>query len=163
MSKHQIIYLGRIVDQKRQAPIAGAKVSLKCGGNSFVNYTDIEGIYRFAVNSSNNNIQAQLIIEANGYKIYNSMVKLSPKQKDLGDIKLFELNSTQHYHTSSSPSSPSTPSTPSRYPQTENNIPLPIIITLIAALCMMTLIAIQTSFQKTPTNRRNDSINIYQP
>ncbi|TBR60749.1 hypothetical protein B4U84_07855 [Westiellopsis prolifica IICB1] len=113
MSKHQTItFLGRVIDQKKQAPISRAKILLTYPGNSVITYTDLEGIYRLTINFNNSDsLQSQLSIQANGYKNYNSSIKLSPKQKDLGDVRLVEpnsnLSSSSNIKSSSSSSSSS--------------------------------------------------------
>ncbi|MFQ4144611.1 carboxypeptidase-like regulatory domain-containing protein [Chlorogloeopsis sp. ULAP02] len=150
MPKPQTItYTGRIVDNKKQAPILGAKVTFVSQGNSIVCYTDIEGIYQLEINTNkSDSIHAKLTIEANGYKTYYSSIKVSPKQKDLGDIKLLEHHEIKVINS---------------YPETDTFIPIPIIATILAGLFMITILALQTSNSKTPVNKRNDSINIYQP
>ncbi|WP_035139481.1 carboxypeptidase-like regulatory domain-containing protein [Fischerella sp. PCC 9605] len=159
MSKNQTItYLGRVLDQKKHAPISGAKVSLNYEGHSVSTYTDLEGIYRLTVNFNNSNyLQGQLSIQANGYKSYNSFIKLSPKQKDLGDVRLVEPNSNlASYSNIGSSSNFSSQS------QNENFIPLPLIIAIMIVMFLIMAIAIKPSPQKNPTNRRNTVINIYQ-
>ncbi len=162
MSKHQTItFLGRVIDQKKQAPISRAKVLLTYAGNSVITYTDLEGIYRLTINFNNSNyLQAQLSIQANGYKNYNSSVKLSPKQKDLGDVRLVEpnssLSSSSNIKSSYSSSSSNKLSTSSSSQSQENSfVPLPIIIALMMVMFLMMAIAFKPSPQKNPVNRRN--------
>ncbi len=139
MSKNQTInYLGRVLDKKKQAPIRGAKVSFNYEGNSVITYTDLEGIYRLTINSNHSEIiQGQLTIEANGYKNYSYLINLLSKQKDLGDIRLIESNSTE----------------------TEDLIPIPIIVAIFVALFIITIIAIKPLLQRNSGNRQS---NIYQ-
>ncbi|MCP6763168.1 MAG: hypothetical protein NHB32_31320 [Fischerella sp. CENA71] len=174
MSKHQTItFLGRVIDQKKQAPISRAKVLLTYAGNSVITYTDLEGIYRLTINFNNSDSwQAQLSIQANGYKSYNSSIKLSPKQKDLGDVRLVEVNSNLNSSSnikSSSTSSSSNKlssvstssannklSTSSSSKSQENSfVPLPIIIAVMMVMFLMMAIALKPSPQKNPVNRRN--------
>ncbi len=87
-------FLGRVVDQQKQAPISGAKVLLNFPGTPPVVYTDLEGIYRFTVKPhSNSSIQGKITIEAKGYRSYESSIKLLPDKKDLGDIRLLKSDS----------------------------------------------------------------------
>ncbi|MFB2768893.1 hypothetical protein ACE1AT_06305 [Pelatocladus sp. BLCC-F211] len=182
MSKHQTItFLGRVIDQKKQAPISRAKVLLTYAGNSVITYTDLEGIYRLTINFNNSNsLQAQLSIQANGYKNYNSSIKLSSKQKDLGDVRLVEpnsnLSSSSNIISSSSSSSNSNSSNKSSsdssssssssnklntssnsQSQSQENsfVPLPIIIAIMMVIFLIMAIAFKPSPQKNPVNRRN--------
>ncbi|WP_016868750.1 MULTISPECIES: hypothetical protein [Fischerella] len=162
MSKHQTItYLGRVLDQKKQAPISRAKVLLTYEGNTVITYTDLEGIYRLIVNFNNSNsLQAQLSIQANGYKNYNSFMKLSPKQKDLGDIRLVDINS--NLSSSSNLKSSETVSSSLTSKSPENSfVPLPIIIAIMMVMFFMMAIAFKPSPQKSPVNRRNTVSHIY--
>ncbi|MCX7592239.1 MAG: carboxypeptidase-like regulatory domain-containing protein [Fischerella sp.] len=158
MSNHQTItYLGRVLDQKKHAPISGAKVSLTYEGNLVSTYTDLEGIYRLNVNFNNSNsLQGRLSIQASGYKSYNSFIRLSPKQKDLGDVLLVEPSSNLHSYSNIGSSSNF-----SSQSQTENLIPLPIIIAIMIVMFLIMAIAIKPSPPKSPTNRRSTASNIY--
>ncbi|EHC15051.1 hypothetical protein CEN48_20880 [Fischerella thermalis CCMEE 5282] len=162
MSKHQTItYLGRVIDQKKQAPISRAKVLLTYEGNTLITYTDLEGIYRLTINFNNSNsLQAQLSIQANGYKSYNSLIKLSPKQKDLGDIRLVDINS--NLSSSSNLKSSETVSSSLSSTSLENSfVPLPIIIAIMMVMFLMMAIAFKPSPQKTPGNRHDTVSYIY--
>jgi ATP-dependent Zn protease len=168
MSKHQTItYLGRVLDQKKQAPISRAKVLLTYEGNSVITYTDLEGIYRLTINFNNSNsLQAQLSIQANSYKNYNSLIKLSPKQKDLGDVRLVDINSNFNSSSnikssSSSSSSYDSSSKLNSQPQENSFIPLPIIIVIMMVMFFMIAIAFKPSSQRNPVNRRNTLSNLY--
>ncbi|MGJ5675964.1 MAG: carboxypeptidase-like regulatory domain-containing protein [Nostochopsis sp.] len=182
MSKHQTItFLGRVIDQKKQAPISRAKVLLTYAGNSVITYTDLEGIYRLTINFNNSNsLQAQLSIQANGYKNYNSSIKLSSKQKDLGDVRLVEPNSNLNsssniVSSSSSSSSSSNKSSPTSSSSTSNKlstnsntqpqensfVPLPIIIAIMMMMFLIMAITLKNPPQKNPTNRRNTVNYIY--
>lgn len=81
-------FIGRIIDNKKQAPISGAKVFLKGDGMSIYTYTDIEGIYRFRVIPGSKGMDATITIEAQGYSPYTQSVYLSSQEKDLGDFRL---------------------------------------------------------------------------
>jgi hypothetical protein len=87
--KNTINYIGRVIDYQKQAPIRGAKVSLKTDDISLTSYTDLEGIYRFQVNPDKvKNVQGQIYIEVSGYRPYQYSIWLSSDQKDLGDVRL---------------------------------------------------------------------------
>ncbi|WP_315787834.1 hypothetical protein [Fischerella sp. JS2] len=164
MSKHQTItYLGRVLDQKKQAPISRAKVLLTYAGNSVITYTDLEGIYRLKINFNNSNsLEAQLSIQANSYKNYNSFIKLSPNQKDLGDIRLVDINS--HLSSSSNLKSNSNSHSSSKLSsqfQENSFVPLPIIIAIMMVMFLMMAIAFKPSPQKIPVNRRSTVSHIY--
>ncbi|KOP25588.1 hypothetical protein AMR41_14840 [Hapalosiphon sp. MRB220] len=176
MSKHQTItFLGRVIDQKKQAPISRAKVLLTYAGNSVITYTDLEGIYRLTINFNNSNyLQAQLSIQANGYKNYNSSIKLSSQQKDLGDVRLVDHNSnlssssniksssSSSTKLSSSSSATNKLSTSTSSQSQENSfIPLPIIIAIMMVMFLMIAIALKNSPQNIPENRRNRVSYIY--
>ena len=89
-----INFLGRVLDQEKQAPISGVKVLLNFPGAPPVVYTDLEGIYRFPVKfDSSSSFKGELTIEAKGYKTYNSFIELLPNKKDLGDIRLLRPDS----------------------------------------------------------------------
>ncbi len=89
-----INFLGRVLDQEKQAPISGVKVLLNFPGAPPVVYTDLEGIYRFPVKfDSSSSFKGELTIEAKGYKTYNSFIELLPNKKDLGDIQLLRPDS----------------------------------------------------------------------
>jgi len=107
MQKNQgINFLGRVVDQQKQAPISGAKVLLNFSGAPPVVYTDLEGIYRFTVKpNSNSSLQGQITIEAKGYRSHESSIKLLPDKRDLGDIRLLQSDSEVMTPTSSTESS----------------------------------------------------------
>ena len=110
MSNNQeISFQGRVIDQKKQAPLSRIKVSLDFSGAPPVVYTDLEGIYKFKVNfRDSSTIKGQLTIQAKGYETHNSRIELSPKHKDLGDIQLgttYLTSSSSHSTTSSTTSS----------------------------------------------------------
>ena len=95
MQKNQgINFIGRVLDQEKQAPISGVKVLLNFPGAPPVVYTDLEGIYRFPVKcDSSSSFKGELTIEAKGYKTHNSFIELLPNKKDLGDIRLLRPDS----------------------------------------------------------------------
>ncbi len=89
-----INFIGRVLDQEKQAPISGVKVLLNFPGAPAVVYTDLEGIYRFPVKfDSSSSLKGELTIEAKGYKTHNSFIELLPNKKDLGDIRLLRPDS----------------------------------------------------------------------
>lgn len=95
--KQKINYIGRVIDDRKQAPIRAAKVTFDINdGNSVISYTDLEGIYRFSANPDNQGIiEGQITVEANGYQIYKSSIKLSAEQRDFGDITLVKGSSSE--------------------------------------------------------------------
>ncbi|MBW4511939.1 MAG: hypothetical protein KME64_36375 [Scytonematopsis contorta HA4267-MV1] len=112
MSKNEKVhYIGRVLDRKNQAPIKDARISVNSDFFSVVTQTDLEGIFRFTVNSdSKENILGRVIIEAKGYPTYTSQLKLIPNQKDLGDIRLGNPDNSSPVSPPSSFSSSSSPS-----------------------------------------------------
>jgi hypothetical protein len=94
MPKNQgINFLGRVVDQHKQAPISGAKILLNFPGTPSVVYSDLEGIYRFTAKfNGSSSLNGQITIEAKGYRTYESFIELLPDKKDLGDIRLVSRN-----------------------------------------------------------------------
>lgn len=136
MPNHQEInFLGRIIDREKQAPVSRAKVILNFPGAPPVVYTDLEGIYRFPVNFGDSSIiKGQITIEADGYKTCILFIKLSPKNTDLGDIRLV----TPDYSVSSSNISITT-----------NDMLMPIMTALMIALSII-MIAVLT--QPSPEN-----------
>ncbi len=145
----EITYTGRVVDNKKQAPILGAKVKFVYPGNAIISYTDIEGIFQLKFNfHSNESIHGKLTVEASGYKTYYSSMKISPQPRDLGDIKLLEPHDIKLLNSNS---------------ETDIFIPIPVIATILAGLFAIAILAMQTSNSKFPVRKHNDSINIYQP
>ncbi|MBD2770729.1 carboxypeptidase-like regulatory domain-containing protein [Iningainema tapete] len=144
MPNHKKInFLGRVIDQEKHAPISGAKVILNFPGSPPVVYTDLEGIYRFTVNADNHNIsQGQITVEADGYNTSNSIIQLSQKSKDLGDIKLVipSAKSNNNITYSSKKSDNST-----------SDMLMPIMTALMIALAtIMIAVLIQPSTRSTP-------------
>ncbi len=135
----QVNYIGRVIDQYRQAPISRAKISVTLNdANPIVTYTDLEGIYRFTVNyRERRNIPANLTIEADGYRIYESSIRLSPDKNDLGDIRLLDENA----------------------PLTET-IPTPIIIAVIMGFIIIALLLLKSSPPRRNNNQQNYLINM---
>ena len=56
-------YIGRVIDNSNQRPIAGAEVALNLEGVPPIVYTDSEGVYRFQV-IIESNISGQIRIDA---------------------------------------------------------------------------------------------------
>jgi hypothetical protein len=89
-------YIGRVIDYRKQAPISGAKVSLRSNEISLTSYTDLEGIYKFQISpDKSKNVRAEIYIEASGYRPYRGLINLAADQKDLGDIRLGAPNNQQ--------------------------------------------------------------------
>jgi hypothetical protein len=137
-----ISYIGRVIDYRKQAPISGAKVSFTAENNSLVTYTDLEGIYRFIVKPGDNKVlQGQIVVDAKGYPLYNSLIRLSTERKDLGDIRLGKnSNSSSSTYRSTSGSK-------------EENSNLTVVIAIIV-ICFFTILAI--SLKSTP---RREPVN----
>ncbi|NJL61198.1 MAG: carboxypeptidase regulatory-like domain-containing protein [Methylacidiphilales bacterium] len=126
--KNTINYIGRIIDYEKQAPIRGAKVSLKTDEISLTSHTDIEGIYRFQINPDKaKNVQGQIYVEASGYRPYQYSIWLSSAQKDLGDVRLGDSGNSNTSLVSNSSSSSQNNSNSN----SSNNNNLIAIITII--------------------------------
>ncbi|MBR8835379.1 MAG: hypothetical protein DSM106950_15465 [Stigonema ocellatum SAG 48.90 = DSM 106950] len=102
MQKNQgIHFLGRVLDQDKQAPISGAKILLNFPGAPPFVYTDFEGIYRFTVKfDGSDSFDGQLTIESKKYITYKAIIKLLPDNRDLGDIRLITPGSQARMLTS---------------------------------------------------------------
>ncbi|MDJ0734305.1 MAG: carboxypeptidase-like regulatory domain-containing protein [Nostocaceae cyanobacterium] len=135
----QVNYIGRVIDQYRQAPISRAKITLTLNdATPIVTYTDLEGIYRFTVNyRERSSIQGTLTIEADGYRIYESSIRLSPDKNDLGDIRLLDENA----------------------PLTDT-IPTSIIIAVIMGFIIIALLLLKSSSPKKNNNQQNYLIHM---
>jgi preprotein translocase subunit SecG len=127
--KNTINYIGRIIDYEKQAPIRGAKVSLKTDEMSLTSHTDLEGIYRFQINPDKaKNVQGQITVEASGYRPYQYSIWLSSDQKDLGDVRLGDSGGS---NTSLASNSSSNNSSSSSSRNSNNNIIAIITIIMI--------------------------------
>ena len=128
-----ITYTGRVIDQRRQAPICGARVSLTSDNVTIFTYTDIEGIYRLVIYSRDTNIQrGELSIEAEGYRNYKSFIELSPQHTELRDIRLTEVNA-----------------------DTNDSYLFPIVIGATVALFVIAILILNSARQD-PRYRRNN-------
>ncbi len=145
----EITYIGRIIDNKKQAPISGAKVLLKGDGISIYTYTDIEGIYRFRIIPGSRGMDATITVETKGYSPYSRSVYLSSQDQDLGDIKIGGSSSTS----SDRPSSRS-----ERNNRSSGFFPLVILI----AITVMVFVAFsnRTQINQSPRNQNNPSGNL---
>jgi len=83
----EIEYVGRVIDNTNQLPIAGAKVTLDLQGVPPVVYTDSEGVYRFNV-VIDSDISGQVRVDAQGYQVYTRNISLSPYRTIIEDIRL---------------------------------------------------------------------------
>jgi hypothetical protein len=83
-------YSGRVIDAETQLPIAGAKVILDLIQLPTIVYTDSEGIFRFPLATAGN-LNSQVRVEANGYRVYTRNITISPETKVLEDIRLDSL------------------------------------------------------------------------
>ncbi|NJR14955.1 MAG: carboxypeptidase regulatory-like domain-containing protein [Calothrix sp. CSU_2_0] len=130
--KNTINYIGRIIDYEKQAPIRGAKVSLKTDEISLTSHTDIEGIYRFQINPDKaKNVQGQIYVEASGYRPYQYSIWLSSAQKDLGDVRLGDSGNSNTSLVSNSSSSSQNNSNSNSNSNSSSNNNLIAIITII--------------------------------
>ena len=128
-----ITYTGRVIDQRRQAPISGARVYLKLEDTTVFSYTDIEGIYQLSIYSGYYAIQqGELSVTAKGYTNYKSSIKLSLQKKELGDIRLTELNT-----------------------DINSSYLFPVLIGATIVLLIMTMIILNSTQKKIPENPRN--------
>lgn len=126
-------YTGRVIDQRRQAPISGARVYLKLEDTTVFSYTDIEGIYQLLIYSGYYAIQqGELSVTAKGYINYKSSIKLSLQKKELGDIRLTELNT-----------------------DINSSYLFPVLIGATIILLIMTMIILNSTPKKIPENPRN--------
>ncbi len=184
MSNNQeISFQGRVIDQEKQAPLSGIKVSLDFSGAPPVVYTDLEGIYKFKVDFRDSSIiKGQLTIEAKGYKTHKSSIELSPKHKDLGDIQLGTtyLTSSNRSTTTSSNSDLITTSASTNKSSTStsnknsnsnyknntvggNNVLMPLMVAIMIAFALIIAALTQPSSQETPLKTREKRTNLYHP
>jgi hypothetical protein len=149
-----ISYIGRVIDYRKQAPISGAKVSFTAENNSLVTYTDLEGIYRFIVKPGDKKVlQGQIVVDAKGYPVYNSLIKLSTERKDLGDIRLGTR----------SQSSPTNYRSTSGSRQENSNLTVVIAIIIISFFTILA-ISLKSTPRREPVNQQDDRefLNRYQ-
>ncbi|MDF5727041.1 MAG: hypothetical protein PUP92_03165 [Rhizonema sp. PD38] len=183
MSNNQeISFQGRVIDQEKQAPLSGIKVSLDFSGAPPVVYTDLEGIYKFKVNFRDSSIiKGQLTIEAKGYKTHNSRIELSPKHKDLGDIQLgttYLTSSNSSTTTSKNSDQVTTSANTNKSNSTStnnktsnsnyknntvggNNVLMPLMVAIMIAFALIIAALTQPSSQDTPSKTREKRTNLY--
>ncbi len=157
-----ISYTGRIIDQRRQAPISGARVSFKSEEISIFTYTDIEGIYRLFINSTDTNtLQGELTIEAEGYRNYQSSIHLSPQQTELGDIRLLGLNEESSNPLLGVNEEYSNSNSWLEWDGDNSNL-FPIIIMATIALFTIAIIILNAAPRRNTEYRRNDPPRYFQ-
>ncbi|GAB1544274.1 hypothetical protein NUACC21_69500 [Scytonema sp. NUACC21] len=149
----KVNYIGRILDTEKQAPINGAKVSIGLPGEELVVYTDLEGIYKFPIDFGNCSVlEGEIKIEAKGYKTYSAFIRLSPQNKDLGDIRLVY----PHHQESGKGGENSENSEDS-----ENNIALPIVAAIMVVFALIVAALTLPSPQESPQQEiPENSINL---
>jgi hypothetical protein len=145
---HEMNFIGRVVDQRKYAPISGVKVLLNIPGAPPVVYTDLEGIYRFTVKSDSDSINGQITIEAKGYRSYNSSIKLLPDKRDLGDIRLLR---TDEEVNKSAPTSTSREI--SKATSTESSMLILVLLAVMTGLIIMVAAVTKPSH---PPDRRQE-------
>ncbi|MDJ0615585.1 MAG: carboxypeptidase-like regulatory domain-containing protein [Calothrix sp. MO_192.B10] len=144
-----ISYTGRVIDQRRQAPISGARVSFTSEATTIFTYTDIEGIYQLFINSTDTNtLRGELTIEAQGYRNYQSVIQLSPQQTELGDIRLLGLNEVN--------------SNPELGVNGDNSNLFPIVIVAAIALFIIAMLILNSAPRRNPEYRRNNPPRYFQ-
>jgi len=170
-------YTGRVIDQQRQAPISGAKVSFNSDEIAVFTYTDIEGIYRLFINSTDtNNLQGELTVEAEGYRNYESSIDLSPEQTELGDIRLLgvdeeysvsdsdsDSNSDSNSDSDSDSNSDSNSDSDSWLEwDVDNSNLFPIIVMATIALFTIVILILNSTPRRNPEYRPDDSPRYFQ-
>jgi hypothetical protein len=85
LSPTPVVFIGRIIDEKTEAKIRGAKVSLEGESVPSVAYSDSEGIFSFPVTDPDK--EMRLRIEANQYENYD--LRTTPaKNQGVQDVRL---------------------------------------------------------------------------
>ncbi|AKG23071.1 hypothetical protein [Calothrix sp. 336/3] len=155
-----ITYIGRVIDHEKQAPISRAKVILNYADNTFITYTDLEGIYKFIIPSNTKNTIGEIKIEAPSYKTFYAKVQLSPHSKDFGDMRLGAPNSSNSYSGNNFQDS----NNYSSYRRgNQEQIPLPMILAIMMLIFVIFALIIKPSPQNTPVYRRNNTSTIFLP
>jgi hypothetical protein len=155
MSKKSVTnFIGRVLDYRKQAPIRGAKVSLRTDDISLTSYTDLEGIYRFQVSPDKcKNVRAEIFVEASGYKSYGGFIQLAPDKKDLGDIRLGAPINQESSRQSSQQS---------RSESSKSSNLTPVIAVIMIAFFILLSLAVRSSPRRSPVydrGRRGDFID----
>lgn len=163
MSKKNVInYIGRVIDYRKEAPIRGAKVSLRTDDISLTSYTDLEGIYKFQISPDKcKNVRAEILVEASGYNSYRSSINLAPDKKDLGDIRLGAPNNQQTILQSNQQSSQQNNQQSSRHKSNKSDL-TPVIAVIIIAFFILLSLALRSSPRRSPVYDRSprpDSID----
>ncbi|RUT06974.1 hypothetical protein DSM106972_022350 [Dulcicalothrix desertica PCC 7102] len=155
MSKKSVInYIGRVIDYRKEAPIRGAKVSLRTDDISLTSYTDLEGIYKFQISpDKSKNVRAEIFIEASGYKSYGGFINLAPDKKDLGDIRLGAPNNQQSSQQSNQQSSQQSNQSSSRQSKSDSNL-TPVIAVIMIAFFVLLSLSLRNSPRRSPVYDR---------
>ncbi len=155
----KVNYIGRILDREKHAPVSGAKISIGLPGKELIVYTDLEGIYKFPVDFGNYSVlEGEIKVEAKNYKSYSAFLRLSPENKDLGDIRLIyphHQESDRKLQTSvSSASSVSS----------ENNIALPLVAAIMVVFALIVAaMTLPSSQENQPQEIPENTINLQAP
>lgn len=155
MSKKSVInYIGRVIDYQKEAPIRGAKVSLRTDDISLTSYTDLEGIYKFQISpDKSKNVRAEIFIEASRYKSYGGFINLAPDKKDLGDFRLGAPNNQQSTQLSNQQTNQQSNKSSSQQSKSDSNL-TPIIAVIMIAFFVLLLLALRDSPRRTPVYDR---------
>ncbi len=150
MQKNQgINFLGRVIDQEKQAPLSGIKVLLNFPGAPPFVYTDLEGIYRFPVKfDGTSSLKGEITIEGKGYRTLKYIIELLPNKKDIGDIRLLRPDSKTGNIQLLHPDSKTRVVTST---ETESgSMLLPIIVAVMTGLAIIIAVATKPLPQATP-------------
>lgn len=102
-------YVGRVLNQEDKKRIDGAKVTLDYQTESYIAYTNAEGISRFVIPCVGENSLAKVSVDADGYEIYSLEIPLLPKIEPfyLKPKNRTDVNSCRQTPTTVTPTSPS--------------------------------------------------------
>jgi ABC-type Na+ efflux pump permease subunit len=152
----KVTYIGRIVDREKHAPISNAKISIGLPGKELIVYTDLEGIYKFSLDFGNSVLEGEIRVEAKNYKTYSAFLRLSPQNKDLGDIRLVY----PHYQGSDRNLQTSVNSSAS----SESNIALPLVaVIMIVFALLVAAMTLPSSQDDRPQEIPENTINLQAP
>ncbi|BAZ12445.1 hypothetical protein NIES4071_42760 [Calothrix sp. NIES-4071] len=153
MSKKSVInFIGRVIDYRKEAPIRGAKVSLKTDDISLNSYTDLEGIYKFQISpDKSKNVRAEIFVEASGYKLYRGLINLAPDKKDLGDIRLGAPSNQQTVLQNNQQNNQQN----SRQSKSNKSDLTPVITVIIIAFFILLSLAVRSSPRRNPVYDRS--------
>ncbi|KYC42130.1 hypothetical protein WA1_19225 [Scytonema hofmannii PCC 7110] len=158
----KVNYIGRILDREKHAPIGGAKISIGLPGKELIVYTDLEGIYKFPVDFGNYSVlEGEIKVEAKNYKSYSAFLRLSPENKDLGDIRLVY----PHHQESDRKLQTSVSSVTSvRSESSENNIALPLVAAIMVVFALIVAaMTLPSSQENQPQEIPENTINLQAP